>query len=356
MKRFWRNVLVGFLFWTAYNFLNAGILTIQENLPYLASWISMAIVNYPMAVMSIGLWFLCKKVPFRKHRIPLFLTFHILVGTLFSAVWLAVSYGLRALFYPSGVHRYLIDAGVYLWQFLDGLTKYGFLVGIFYTILFYRQLKEKELRETELSLLAKKMELQNLKSQLNPHFLFNALNSVSALMAKDPEKARTMNAKLAQLLRFSLEGYDERFVTLKQELEFVRNYLEIEKVRFGERLKVREEVAQEALACHVPSMLLQPIVENAVRHGISKQAEGGHLRIQATCQNGVLNLEVANTGKPIPPTALSGFLEQGIGLKNTDARLKRLYGPAFGLQLESQPAGGLCVKITIPQTSEQAEA
>ncbi|MFQ5638242.1 MAG: sensor histidine kinase [bacterium] len=355
MKKFWRNILIGFGFWTAYNFLNAGILSVQQNLEYAQAWISTAMANYPMALLSIALWFFCRGIPFEKSKKVQFLAIHIFSGTAFSGIWLSICYLIHILVLPENVHRYLIDTGVYLWQFLDGITKYGFLVGIFYTINFYQKFKEKELRETELNLLTKKMELQNLKSQINPHFLFNALNSVNALMAKDPEKARMMNAKLAQLLRFSLDGYDERFITLKQELEFIHNYLDIEKVRFGNKLTIHEKIAKQTLNSKVPSMLLQPLVENAIKHGISKLKQGGELSIHAMKKNGILNLEVANTGMRIPEASLLGFMDKGIGLKNTNERLKRLYGEAFGLRLESTLPNGLCVKIKIPQTIKMAK-
>ncbi|MFQ5630435.1 MAG: sensor histidine kinase [bacterium] len=350
MKKFWQNLLTGFGFWTAYNFLNAGILAIQENLPYPQAWQSAAITNYPMALLSIALWFLCNKVPFSKSKVLPFFATHVLAAIIFTGLWLIACFFLQKLLLPEFVLQYMINMGVYYWLSLDGITKYGFLAGIFYTINFYKKFKEKELRETELSRLAKNMELENLKSQINPHFLFNTLNSVNALMATDPEKARTMNTRLAQLLRFSLEGYDEKFVTLKQELAFIRNYLDIEKVRFGDKLRVCENVASQALNCKVPSMLLQPVIENAIKHGIAKVAGGGELTIQAAQQDGVLRLQVANTGERISEASLAGFMEKGIGLRNTNERLKRLYGETFGLQLKSTQPTGLSVSIQIPQT------
>ena len=304
--------------------------------------------NYPMALLSIGLWFFCKKLPFQKSRLFSFLVTHILNSVVFSGLWLAACYSVHWLFVPPAVHEYLINRGVYTWQFLDGITKYGFLVGLYYTINFYKKLKEKELRESELGLLTKNMELKQLKSQLNPHFLFNALNSVNALMAKNLEKARTMNSKLAQLLRFSLDGYDKRFVTLKEELEFVRNYLDIEKVRFGDKLQVQETVDSGILHTKVPSMLLQPIVENAIKHGISREAGGGTLGIKIQGIESLIEFNISNTGRYVPEKALETILEKGIGLKNTNERLKRIYGEAYGLRLKSSPPNQFSVAIRIP--------
>ncbi|MFQ5754198.1 MAG: sensor histidine kinase, partial [bacterium] len=274
---------------------------------------------------------------------------HIFFSLLFSILWVTITYFIFWLLLGESILRILLAQRVHLWQFLDGFTKYGLLVGIFYTINFYKKFKAKELKEAELSFLAKNMELQNLKSQINPHFLFNALNSVNALMAKAPEKARTMNAKLAQLLRFSLEGYEKKFVTLKQELDFIRDYLDIEKVRFGPKLQVHEEIDAKVLDTKVPSMLLQPIVENAIKHGISRQAKGGELKIQIFPENGLLNLEISNTGKVVSDETLSTLFDKGIGLKNTNERLKRIYGDTFGLELKKLPQNGFSVKIKIPQ-------
>ncbi len=348
MKRLFRNILLGFAIWTAYNFLNAGILSIQENMSYSLAWFSTAVANYMMALLSIPLWYSCKKFPFNKSSNIRFFGIHFLASIFFTLIWLSLTYGFYWVKSGEAVVKFLFSQGVHMWQFLDGLTKYGLLVGIFYTISFYQKFKEKELKETELNLLTKNMELQNLKSQINPHFLFNALNSVNALMAQNPEKARTMNAKLAELLRFSLEGYESKFVTLNQELKFIRNYLDIEKIRFGHKLRINEEISGDVLEEKVPSMLLQPIVENAIKHGISKEAKGGQLTIRIFKKDSLLNFEIANTGKSARNGKLQDCFEKGIGLKNTHERLKRIYGDPFGLELRNLPEEAFTVKIKIP--------
>lgn len=159
-----------------------------------------------------------------------------------------------------------------------------------------------------------------------------------------------MNAKLAELLRFSMEGYDSKFVTLKQELDFIRNYLDIEKVRFGDKLEIYEEIEESVLNAKVPSMLLQPIVENAIKHGISKKTNGGRLNIHIFGNDGLLNLEISNSGKTGNEKEISKLLDKGVGLKNTNERLKRIYGDEFGLELNNQNSGIFSVKIKIPHT------
>ncbi|MFQ5604925.1 MAG: sensor histidine kinase [bacterium] len=348
MKNISRTILTGSIIWTAYNFLNAGILAIQEKLPYFIAWQGVATQNYIMALLSIPLWYFCKIFPFNKSRMVAFFAIHVFLSLIFSTVWVGLSYGLHWLLSGEMVVKYMISMGVHLWQFLDGITKYGLLAGIFYTINFYKKFKEKELQEAELSYLAKNMELENLKSQINPHFLFNALNSVNALMAKDPEKARSMNSKLAQLLRFSLDGYDKKFITLKQELEFIHNYLDIEKVRFGDKLQIKEEIDSSAFPLPVPSMLLQPFVENAIKHGISAQASGGELNLQVYKTQSDLHLVVSNTGKAVSEKTLATIFDRGIGLNNTRERLRRIYGQNFKLELTTMQPNGFSVKVSIP--------
>jgi len=352
MKRLLRNILVGFVVWSAYTFLNAGILAIQIKLTYLQAWTSSAILNYSMALLSLPLWYACRRFPFRKSRMLFFFGTHVAGGFLFSALWVATTFALYRLFFGKFVTEAMLSQGVHLWQFLDGITKYALLVGIFYTIDFYKKFKEKELRETELNLLTRNMELQNLKSQLNPHFLFNALNSVNALIATDPERARTMNAKLAELLRSSLDGYDAKFVTLKEELDFVHNYMDIEKVRLGNKLRVDEHVDPALLGVCLPSMILQPIVENAIKHGIYARADGGTISLTVSRDHGTLYITVCNTCKPLQETEISPLSNKGIGLKNTAERLTKLYGDESSLEFTHVPPDGVRVAIRIPLTGQ----
>ncbi|RMF58278.1 MAG: hypothetical protein D6743_17875 [Calditrichaeota bacterium] len=164
-----------------------------------------------------------------------------------------------------------------------------------------------------------------------------------------------MNAKLAQLLRVSLEGDERRFNTLKQELAFVHDYLAIEKVRFGDKLRVHEEIDPSTLETRVPSMILQPIIENAIKHGISKMAGGGELTLRIYRADDLVNLEITNTGKNGPVTkGVTQLFQKGIGLRNTHERLKRIYGDSFGLRITAEPEL-FSVKITIPQNHANPE-
>jgi two-component system LytT family sensor kinase len=188
--------------------------------------------------------------------------------------------------------------------------------------------------------------LQSLKSQLQPHFLFNTLHSISALMLTDVQAADQMMTRLSDLLRISLETGSAQLTTLSRELEVVNCYLEIEKVRFEERLSVTFDIAPETLDALVPHLLVQPLVDNAVKHGISKLPGGGEIRITAKVQHRELQVEVTDNG---PGVGGPGSLPtSGVGLRVTKERLESLYGHNHTFEFLSSPAGGVTARVCIP--------
>jgi two-component system LytT family sensor kinase len=206
---------------------------------------------------------------------------------------------------------------------------------------------EKKLEEQERMLLRARMDA--LISQINPHFLFNTLNTVSSLTRFDPETARTVLHKLSNILRRRLKT-QIHFVPLKQELEFIDDYLDIEVVRFGrDKLQIRKEIQPEALDGIVPSMILQPIVENAIRHGIGPKIEGGTITLSAARHDGRMVIEVRDDGVGIPEERRAAVLESGIGISNVRERLKVLFGQDYSLRVESHPGKGTSIKFEFPE-------
>ncbi len=197
--------------------------------------------------------------------------------------------------------------------------------------------------------------LQALTSQINPHFLFNTLNSVSSLIRTNPDKARTMVYKLSRILRRLLQK-QESLTPLREELAFIDDYLAIELVRFGDKLKFQKEVDPRSLDMLVPSMLLQPLVENSIKHGLSARVEGGLIRILSTVERGIIHLVVEDDGDGIAQERLANLFEQGIGVSNVNERLKVLYGNDFRLSVISQPKGGTRTEIEIPQVATPVAA
>jgi len=205
---------------------------------------------------------------------------------------------------------------------------------------------EHRLEEQEKLLLAARIEA--LANQINPHFLFNTLTSISSLVRTDPETARMLIAKLSGLLRRLMRATDH-FVTLREELASVDEYLDIEKVRFGPQLRVDKEISPETLDIIVPSMLLQPLVENSIKHGLSRKVGGGRITIKTARREGRALIEVMDDGLGMTEERLERAVGDGIGLSNVNERLRTIYGAACGLKLTSEPGRGTTVSVEIPE-------
>ena len=224
---------------------------------------------------------------------------------------------------------------------------YGLIVLAKYAGEYYRRYQAGVAMAAELQAQLAQAQLLSLKMQLNPHFLFNTLHSISALIQEDPEGAETMIARLSDLLRISLDNPSEQEVPLRQELDFLKLYLEIEQIRFEDRLTVQFEIDSEAMEALVPNMILQPLVENAIKHGIANRSEGGRVVIAAKKRATDLLLRVYDNGSDLPADAIFSFKE-GVGLATTRGRLDRLYGDRQRLELEVPEAGGLVARIILP--------
>ena len=225
------------------------------------------------------------------------------------------------------------------------LLIYWVIVSVHHAFDYYRQVQERELRAAELEKRLAQARLQALQMQLNPHFLFNTLHAISSLMHKEVEAADRMITRLSDLLRYALESTDAQEVPLRQELDFLERYLEIEQTRFGDRLAVRVDVAPDTLDALVPNLVLQPLVENAIRHGIEPRSQGGRIELRCRRENGRLVLEVRDNGVGLSP---NGKLEEGVGLSNTRARLEQLYGEKHSFAFGEAPGGGLAVRLELP--------
>ncbi len=197
--------------------------------------------------------------------------------------------------------------------------------------------------------------LEALSSQINPHFLFNTLNSVSSLIRTNPEQARLVVYKLSSILRKLLRKH-ETFTPLREELAFIDDYLAIELVRFGDKLRFEKEVDPETLDRLVPSMLLQPLVENSIRHGLSGKVEGGTIRVCGRLVNQRLELRVEDDGVGISEARLATLLEHGIGVSNVNARLKVLFGNDYRMYIDSRPGAGTKTHIELPDLHPQPDA
>jgi signal transduction histidine kinase len=264
-----------------------------------------------------------------------------------------------------------------LWSALLNLVAYVALAGLAHAVHFYRRFRERERRALTLESSLAHTRLNALRAQLQPHFLFNSLNAVAALLRRDPGLAEGTLMALSDLLRLTLNYSERQEVTLREELNFIRRYLEIQQTRYGDKLRIDEQIEPCALDCQVPTLVLQPVVENAIRHGIEPSEAGGELRLAAQCDKGTLVLTVEDDGVGLnsaelerlgAPVSKGGFAGPphspgaarmrsagpaatpgaGIGLSNLRARLEALYGAAQKLEVSPRPQGGVCVRIEIP--------
>ena len=214
---------------------------------------------------------------------------------------------------------------------------------------YYNSFRKGELKASELRTQLVQSQYEDLKIQIPPNYLFNTLHSLSALLNKDTEGARRMITRLGDFLRLTLENSGSMEVTLQQEIEFLNGYLEIERIRFQDRLTTEIHVDPEVLDVRVPNLILQPIVENAMRHAIGNST-AGHVEVVAAARNGVVRIEVKDNGPGIQPEQLAESRRgRGVGLANTQARLAGLYGDAARFELSNNPTGGLVVALEIPR-------
>jgi hypothetical protein len=247
-----------------------------------------------------------------------------------------------------------VTMGAATWQppqfLIDTLNLAGIFVlwsAVYFGVLAVREHKSRALREAELARALQASELRLLKSQLNPHFLFNALNSVRALIADEPARAQSAVTELARTLRYTLSSGQGELVTLEQELATVQDYLALEALRLGERLRLEVDVAPQARKLRIPVMLLQTLVENAIKHGIAELPAGGVLRISARTAGGNLLLEVENP-RPEVRTEHAG---EGIGIANAQRRLHLLFGPDATLNLDLSQGARALARVSLPLTA-----
>jgi signal transduction histidine kinase len=287
------------------------------------------------------LW-LARRYPFGRAAWRRPLAVHLVAGTAISAAWAAYHIVIDYAFNGGLRNLELSNVPRVIFVNLDKeLLVYWIIVVVSHAVDYYQRYREGELR-------ASQAQLHALKMQLHPHFLFNALHSISALVHTDPEAADKMIARLGDFLRLTLDTAAAQEAPLSQEIEFLNCYLEIERIRFRDRLTTRIDVDPQALECRVPNLILQPIVENAIRHGVAPRTGPGRVEVRAERRGGSLRLQVRDNGRGLPETAACATKGGGVGLSNTRARLRQLYGASYSFEMENDPAGGAVVTLEIP--------
>lgn len=225
------------------------------------------------------------------------------------------------------------------WDALRFYDQYIITVGVYYVIRYFQGLQRQEQEKSELAIKNKEMQISLLKSQINPHFLFNTLNSISTLMHSSKEKARRVITQLSDIFRYALDAHSDEMVKLIHEINFIENYIKIQQVRFGDRLKFQTEIDPDCLGIDIPPMILQPLVENAVKYGIAPKEDGGTIYLTVRRSGKIIFFEVRDDGLGTKAKKIMDGSSSGVGMANTDLRLKSYYGPQSGLRIRASENG-----------------
>lgn len=361
MTTFWKRTAANIAAWTVAGFFFASQLyflypiasgremsftrALLINLPFYYLW----------ALVTPAILGLARRFPIERTGWKKPLLIHLAASTILSAVQLflagAVLQALGGATLSRADSFWTTLAQFFRLNFHANVLTYWALVGLAWGTDTYAKYRDRELAASRLQTQLAQAELGALKMQLQPHFLFNTLNAIAALLKTNPDAAEGMILQLSDFLRVTLNNTGRPDVTLREELEFLERYLAIEKTRFQDRLSTRFRILTEVLDARVPNLLLQPLVENAIRHGIARDRRAGRVEVSATHEKGRLLLRVTDDGPGAPP----GRVVEGIGLTNTRERLRHLYGDACSLEYGNAPGGGFCVSLSLPLVSPESE-
>ena len=360
----WRKAALLFVGWTIVAFTFAAVsytaALLENNKQFVpADAVRLNLIQfYLWGAFSPFIFWFSRRFPVELRPVRVRnLLLHFAVLDLFAGVHQTIHLALFWLLTPRLHERFSSIA-----QYYHAYFGFGFYIDLIIAILitiavhaylYYQGLRASESEQAALKIQLAQAQLRALKMQLHPHFLFNTLHSISSLVLEDPPKANSMIARLGDFLRLTLDHSEQQLVTLKEETEFVRCYLEIEQVRFGDRLEVQFQIEPATLAAEVPHLILQPVVENAIQHAIAPRASGGQVTIAARRVNDLLQLEVRDSGPGMGKGATSQP-PHGVGLVNVRARLERLYGEQFRLELTNGANEGVAVVMQIPFVVNQS--
>jgi sensor histidine kinase YesM len=316
-----KNFSLYILFWIIILILNQSFLTLGLRLPFNDALIDNLIFNLLLFGLGLSFWYSARYISFENNSLTKILLSHIVGAILASAFWLAVGFFMLINIIALPGYYYDFFINTLPWRFLIGILFYFLITSFYYTVIYYNNYQERIVKETELKNLITEAEIRSLKFQINPHFIFNSLNSMSALTVINPDKARSMILKLADFLRYTLASNEKQTTNLSEELKNIRLYLEIEKVRFEDKFEFAEEIEKECLRIKVPSMILQPLFENAIKHAVYEALEKVTLNLTAKIKNDFMEIKVENNFEG----NVSGKSGTGIGLTNIKNRLELVY-------------------------------
>ena len=335
------------LWWLVWFFLALG----QSLLFYYAfgSFIGISIVDSLVSLLiysgiGLSLWYPFSFFNTGEKRITVLISNLVASGALSITLWVLITKFIMTTVLPEQNNYQAYWTATFPYRIGSGVFIYGLIIMTYYLFVSLSDLSEKSAREAKLESLVKETELKMLRSQINPHFLFNSLNSISSLTITDPEKARDMVVKLSEFMRYALSRKDEQPVSLQNELENLRLYLDIEKVRFGDKLTMEEDIDSNCLDFKIPVMLLQPLYENAVKHGVYESTESVRIKTQAKIIDGYFEIIISNNYETLPSLKRG----TGTGLLNVSRRLELFYGNKASIKTTKEN-GIYSVTLYIPK-------
>jgi len=335
------------LVWLFVALLLAYLLTVSHDISNRDALVLALPLCLLYAFICLSAWYSCRSNSPEKLSLGRLLGTHITTAFFASIIWAFAAAGLaHGLSKTAAFHglndRFRPEIPLI---FGTGLLLYLLSVAFYYIVISVEASRDAEARVMRASVLARDAELKALKAQVNPHFLFNSLNSISALTSSDPAKAREMCILLGDFLRRTLGLGEKSAIPLEEELSLIRAFLAVEKVRFGARIQMEENIDKEALSVPVPPLLLQPLVENAVVHGIANLVEGGYIRLAIHSQNGIVSINVENSFDPEAPAKR----RSGVGLANVRQRLQTRYGNMASFAVKTE---GDCFRVALTLPTE----
>lgn len=339
-----RHIYFYLIFWSVIALIQFLLIFLFYDIPFTAAIADSLIFNLLFALLAVVIWYpVGYGNPEGKLNLNIVVTY-LVVGIVIIAGWMYLGFIiLKILLVNSEIYfQFLNDS--FVSRIAIGILYYGSTLLIYHLIIYGRELEAKKLNEANLNLLVKESELNVLRSQLNPHFLFNSLNSISSLTISDPENARDMIIKLSEFLRYALKHGEKEKTLLVEELKNIELYLEIEKIRFGDKLIFKKNISRECKSGLIPNMILQPLFENAIKHGVYESTEPITVLMSCESTKDGLKILVRNNFDP-EQVARKGA---GIGLKNVKNRLKLIYNKE-GLVKTTKNDNVFEVTLTIPQ-------
>lgn len=306
------------------------------------------VFNICFLILFLGIWYPVRFINLRNSSsFDIFLN-HLGAASISIVIWYVASYSILNYFFKESSDYLVFLNNSAPWRFAMGLFFYLITIFIYYLYISFRNMEEKIAQEAELKGLIRETELNLLKSQINPHFLFNSLNSISSLTITNPEKAQEMIIKLSDFLRYSIGQKEKQLVSLQEELSNINLYLDIEKIRFGSRLNFSIEVPEGCLKKELPNMILQPLIENAIKHGVYESTEP--ITIWVNCEEDGKSMKITIKNDFDPDSkARKGT---GMGLKNIQNRLKIIYQADYLMQV-SRKDNLFIVSVSFPQNTSQ---